>query len=717
MRPVLVLSAILFLASGCDAFIPDVGGEGQECSTADTCKEGLTCRYGTCCRTHWVGPGCTTCPDKWDPEQDCNACLGNWDPEQDCDACLGNWDPAQNCDACLPHWQNNDDDCGTCEGNRDISQDCNGCLGNWDLAQDCNACLNQWQDNNDDCGTCPGNWDATQDCADCVGNWDPAQGCTVCQNQWVDNSDDCGTCPGNWDATQDCADCLGNWDPAQGCNACLNQWQDNNDDCGTCPGNWDATQDCAECVGNWDPAEDCTVCAGNWVDNNDDCGTCPGNWDPTQDCAACRTHWVDDGDNCGTCPPNWDAGQDCDACLAGWFGQRCEKVTDCTGQPDFTMCEVVTNPHDYYYDICVQGTCTSPGCDQQYCNAPGPHFTLADTNIRECYHNSGPIGSCPDTPGGADCENTPFCGQDAQYGWDAANPPENRFDRREDVTNQPIVVDMATGLVWQGCPNDFTGADCLGGTNTTRIWQQALDHCDGLDWGGFTDWHLPDEYELLSIVDYYSRVNGLAIDSNAFPQTPGEHFWTSSTAHGDQANAVAIEFGNGSMSADHKNGAYHTRCVRNGQQVTGGAVGARFTVDDTTVPDEPVVTDNVTGLDWQGCIDGQRGSDCLQGSATEHQWQGALARCQELVWRGYDDWYVPNIKQLQSITDNRRGNPALDTNIFPEPPADVCWSSTTIMGEMQKVWVVRFSERGLVTGADQNMKTDGRSLRCVRDGL
>ena len=97
---------------------------------------------------------------------------------------------------------------------------------------------------------------------------------------------------------------------------------------------------------------------------------------------------------------------------------------------------------------------------------------------------------------------------------------------------------------------------------------------------------------------------------------------------------------------------------------------------------------------------------------------GALVRCQELVWCGHDDWYLPDIKQLQSITDNRGGIPAINTTIFPGPPEDVCWSSTTLASQADKAWVVLFSEYGQVINRDYNIKiTDGRAIRCVRDGL
>jgi hypothetical protein len=474
-------------------------------------------------------------------------------------------------------------------------------------------------------------------------------------------------------------------------------------------------------VGNWDKDQNCTVCKPHWMDNNDDCGTCAGNWDLAQDCEVCRTNWIDRGDDCGTCPLGWDPNQDCSACLAEWSGEFCEKVADCFDKPDFTICEHPSDP-DYYYDICVQGICISPGCDQRGCNAPGPHFTLADTNQLDCYDDFAKMPTCAGDAGQIGCISVPHCGQDAQYGWDADNPASPRYNRTNPVSDQPIVTDLVTGLVWQGCDDDRSGDICqIESPTGGRIWREALNYCDGLDWGGFTDWRLPDEYELLSIVDYGEiGGGGQAIDSGTFPQTSPEHFWTSSTAFFDQAYAMAVNFGTGGVSADHKGGNYHYRCVRNGPQVTGGAAGPRFTVDRTNDA-QPVVTDNVTGLDWQGCLDGMTGDqgDCT-GSFNTPQWLGALTSCEELIWAGHEDWYLPNIKQLHSITDNRGGNPTIDTNIFPgQSPAEyVCWSSTTCIQATDKAWVLVFTEEGQITCGNYNVKDmDGRPVRCVRDGL
>jgi len=66
------------------------------------------------------------------------------------------------------------------------------------------------------------------------------------------------------------------------------------------------------------------------------------------------------------------------------------------------------------------------------------------------------------------------------------------------------------------------------------------------------------------------------------------------------------------------------------------------------------VTDLDTGLMW------------LQNdSGTGYNWEGALDLCESLNFAGYDDWRLPNAKELQSIVDYTRsafthGTPAID---------------------------------------------------------
>ena len=597
----------------------------------------------------------------------------------------------------------------------DNGDDCGTCPGNWDPVQDCASCKNHWLDNGDDCGTCPGNWDPQQDCSFCKGNWDFQQDCSVCKNHWVDDSDDCSTCPGNWDPVQDCA-------------SCKNHWVDNGDDCGTCPGNWDPFQDCIECKGNWDSTLDCSACKNHWVDNSDNCNTCPLNWDSAQDCATCRNHWVDNGDDCGTCPENfdpaqdcntcfnhWDVGTNCTTCEIGWTGENCEKVTNCTDNPDFTLCELVTDP-DFWYDICIDGVCQSPGaCGDASCNSPGPHYVLADTNQRTCYDDIGQT-ICPGIPGVPSCGAIVYCGQDAQYGWDTLYAEPVRFSRSESVIGEPVVIDNVTDLMWQGCPAGLSDSNCNSGNLETRTWLGALLYCDSLNWGGHDNWHLPSRDELLSIVDYGR--NSPAIDTSAFPGTsPTLFFWSSTRYAGNSIFVKFIEFDDGEVGNADKGSQLWAYCVRSepDETVIGGE---RFTRTEPVVG-EPIVHDNVTGLIWQGCSAGQNGIDCATGDIVDMDWSSALSYCENLGWGGYSSWRLPNIKELYSIVDEKFTNPAISLSSYPLTlPDSYYWSSSSNMILPTESWMLGFMAGGWVGRCVKIPEgSDGLFVRCLRGGL
>ncbi len=97
------------------------------------------------------------------------------------------------------------------------------------------------------------------------------------------------------------------------------------------------------------------------------------------------------------------------------------------------------------------------------------------------------------------------------------------------------------------------------------IWQEALEYCNSLNWGNKTDWRLPSEYEIISIVDYDRYAP--AIDTDEFPNMPTDtsrEFWSSSTfAKSSAAHyAWAVNFDNGTVTTLPKNYNGYVRCVR-----------------------------------------------------------------------------------------------------------------------------------------------------------
>jgi len=393
-----------------------------------------------------------------------------------------------------------------------------------------------------------------------------------------------------------------------------------------------------------------------------------------------------------------DADADVDA-DSDWDGSP---VADCTGFADFIPCVLTTTP-DYEYDICSGGVCISPGtCDDESCNQPGPHFTVPDTGQRNCYDDNSII-SCPGEAGTGGCFSTDFCGQDAQYGWDSANPASARFSRSSG--GEPVVTDNVSGLAWTGCRAGVSGEGCGQGSARDLAWPEAFAWCDHADYGGFGDWRLPSRFELFSIVDLSTA--GPAMDTDAFPAAQGIWFWTSSVRAGMTTAAWRINFNDGAAATDSKDSLMAVRCVR-GMYKGERAVLNRFM---RTSSNQPVVTDALTGLQWQGCSAGSTGGDCSSGTADQLDWSGALSRCEELSWAGHDDWRLPDIRELLTIIDEGRTYPAVDDDAFPGTSSGLYWTGTSFTGSGTGAWHVDFDVGGILHTA---AKTGTGAVRCVR---
>jgi Protein of unknown function (DUF1566) len=148
---------------------------------------------------------------------------------------------------------------------------------------------------------------------------------------------------------------------------------------------------------------------------------------------------------------------------------------------------------------------------------------------------------------------------------------------------------------------------------------------------------------------------------------------------------------------------------------TALAGAPRFT-RNTSTTGRPMVTDNVTGLVWQGCAQGLSGDDCKKGNAAVQPWVDALAYCENLELGGYTDWYLPNKRELRSIVDNSKVNPSIDVDAFPATPPYGFWSSSSFssvyISSSSHIWSVYFYS-GQV---EKNPKVGNICTRCVRRG-
>jgi hypothetical protein len=145
-----------------------------------------------------------------------------------------------------------------------------------------------------------------------------------------------------------------------------------------------------------------------------------------------------------------------------------------------------------------------------------------------------------------------------------------------------------------------------------------------------------------------------------------------------------------------------TLCLFMWQWTTPVHLQANFTTQQEE--SDYVVLDNYTTLMWEVKTDGNK--------TTEYTWEQALTYCEATMdgYAGYDDWRLPNIKELASIVDLETVSPAIDTAYFPNTQSGHYWSSTTYLGSTSYVWYVSFYDGSDLT----NYKTSTHYVRCTR---
>jgi hypothetical protein len=104
------------------------------------------------------------------------------------------------------------------------------------------------------------------------------------------------------------------------------------------------------------------------------------------------------------------------------------------------------------------------------------------------------------------------------------------------------------------------------------------------------------------------------------------------------------------------------------------------------------VTDSLSGLMWKKCSEGQiySSNNCV-GSATTHTWPQALALAEGSTFAGYNDWRLPNIKELLSLARDDRIDPAINSQVFPNTPNWYFWSSSVSSYDYGYSWYVNFA--------------------------
>ncbi|UUX91980.1 Lcl C-terminal domain-containing protein [Methanoplanus endosymbiosus] len=260
--------------------------------------------------------------------------------------------------------------------------------------------------------------------------------------------------------------------------------------------------------------------------------------------------------------------------------------------------------------------------------ATGLTYPIVDTNQGLCFDNSEII-SCP-------AKGEAFYGQDAQYTGITPSYTDN---------GDGTVTDEVTGLIWA---QDLT--------DSAMSWKDAGAYCEDLVLAGYDDWRLPTVKELWSIRDFSQGHPW--VDTDYFylvgdgSDLAQHHSWTSNLY------LIESEYQNEQVIGDPawivNDWTGHIKAMSGKRFVRAIRGDTTYGINDFVDNGDGTVTDKATGLMWSQDDNGEM-----------LYWEEALAYAESATISGYDDWRLPNIKELQSIADySAEEIPAMDTGVF-----------------------------------------------------
>lgn len=285
------------------------------------------------------------------------------------------------------------------------------------------------------------------------------------------------------------------------------------------------------------------------------------------------------------------------------------------------------------------------------------------------------------------------------------------------ATQWSCVADKVTGLLWEvkaadGGLRDYRGTYTNHGDGRAGDASAFVEAVNAQALCGYSDWRLPTRTELQSLVNYGIAFPGPAIDQSWFPNTLGSAidsvfagYWTGTNyASTNGTHAWYVHYFNGFTSGSDRGGRQAVRVVRSGTQGSARHYVARGSE----------VLDTRTGLIWQRCSDGQSWDASAQtcaGTAKRYEWLTAMDRAKVLSAATGQKWRLPNLKEMSSIVDEARSNPAMDPVVFPATPTTSFWVSNHSSNLLGEPWL-HWSGDGYI---DTSYATFKYAVRFVRD--
>ncbi len=329
--------------------------------------------------------------------------------------------------------------------------------------------------------------------------------------------------------------------------------------------------------------------------------------------------------------------------------------------------------------------------------------SIPDTGQTSCYSNSRVI-TCSKS-------GQSFYGQDAQHKSDAPSYKDN---------GDGTVTDLTTGLIW---------SKAVDKNKVSLI--EAKKIAQRMTLAGHSDWRVPNIKELYSLIDFrgYTGFSGRGgssgVPSNAIPFINTDYFdfaygdtnageryidaqWLTSTKYvsttmNGATTLFGVNFADGrikgygyTMPNSSREKKFYARYVR------GNSYGENKLKDNG----DGTITDQATGLMWM-----------KNDSGKGMNWQKALEYAANKNVAGYNDWRLPNAKELQNLVDYNRSPDTTGSAAI-----DPIFQTTSIVNEAGKkdypyYWTSTTHMDGPTPGANAVYVAFGRALGKMRGSI
>ncbi len=248
-----------------------------------------------------------------------------------------------------------------------------------------------------------------------------------------------------------------------------------------------------------------------------------------------------------------------------------------------------------------------------------------------------------------------------------------------------VVTDHVSGLKWEDQPTIFEGN-----------FSQAEAYCSNLELDGISDWRLPTNKELWYLADRNRSFPAMNPIFKNVKNSSVDFYWTNQhvTLLGSETKYWGFRSDYGFNNWLNYEDVHYIRCVE-GKSLYENL---EFKRNDNL----NTVSDFLHNLMWQD------NNETIQKS-----WSEAISYCENLEYAGYSNWRLPNIEELNSITDQQKTTGVFTNNVFQYTQSYWYWSYTAnSSNNTYWSWNLDFKNGRAFYLSQQ---TNIQEVRCVRD--